>query len=51
MAHFFEFDRQIHSPYLCKRCGAPLIKRTGKRGPFYGCTTFPACKHTEALPS
>lgn len=37
--------------YDCKRCGAPLTLRTGKRGLFYGCTSFPACKHTEALQS
>ncbi|MEK4565050.1 restriction endonuclease [Alkalihalobacillus sp. FSL R5-0424] len=37
--------------YECKRCGAPLTLRTGKRGSFYGCTSFPTCRHTEALQS
>lgn len=42
-------DNQIS--YDCKRCRSPLTLRTGKRGSFYGCTSFPACKHTEALQS
>ena len=31
----------------CPRCGALLIKRTGKFGPFLGCTGFPGCRYTE----
>lgn len=28
---------------VCPRCGEPLVDRTGKYGPFKGCSTFPAC--------
>lgn len=30
----------------CPICGAPLIKRNGKYGSFYGCTAYPKCKFT-----
>jgi DNA topoisomerase-1 len=28
----------------CPKCGQPLFLRTGKRGPWLGCSTFPKCK-------
>ncbi|WP_309119860.1 restriction endonuclease [Paenibacillus sp.] len=32
------------------RCGAPMVKRKGKDGTlFWGCSTFPACRHTKTL--
>ena len=36
----------------CPRCGAELVRRTAKRGKhagssFYGCSSFPKCRHTE----
>lgn len=31
---------------LCPRCGAPLRLKEGKRGAFWGCSGFPACRHT-----
>jgi DNA helicase IV len=36
---------KIHTCPTCRR-GA-LVQRTGRYGPFYGCSTFPACKHTQ----
>lgn len=30
----------------CPQCKAPMQRRNGKLGPFWGCTTFPACKAT-----
>lgn len=30
----------------CPICGAPIIKRNGKYGSFYGCTNYPQCKFT-----
>jgi len=35
--------------YECPECGAPMILREGKRGPFWGCTMFPVtqCTYTE----
>ncbi len=28
----------------CNKCDSPLFLRTGKRGPWLGCSTFPKCK-------
>jgi superfamily I DNA and/or RNA helicase/very-short-patch-repair endonuclease len=30
----------------CPRCGAKMVRRTGKNGTFYGCTRYPYCKGT-----
>jgi DNA topoisomerase-1 len=30
----------------CPRCGSPMVKRSGPRGEFWGCSTFPKCKGT-----
>lgn len=38
--------RPALSEYLCKACGKPLIKRTGAKGEFYGCSGYPGCKQT-----
>ena len=29
----------------CELCGKPMIIRNGRRGPFLGCTGYPACKN------
>lgn len=31
----------------CSRCGSPLVLRKGKRGNFYGCSSFPKCRFTK----
>lgn len=31
----------------CPRCGGILIKRKGKYGMFWGCSSFPECRYTE----
>ncbi len=33
----------------CPDCGGLLVKRSGKYGPFFGCSAYPACKHTEKI--
>lgn len=30
----------------CPTCGSPLRKRNGRRGPFMGCSQYPACRYT-----
>ncbi|HEY6377884.1 MAG TPA: type I DNA topoisomerase, partial [Candidatus Dormibacteraeota bacterium] len=32
----------------CPDCGKPLLVRTGRRGPFIGCSGYPTCRHTES---
>jgi len=35
---------------ICPECRkGTMVKRNGKFGPFLGCSTFPACKHTRNL--
>lgn len=34
-------------PRTCAKCGKPMRLRPGANGPFYGCTAYPDCKHTE----
>jgi DNA topoisomerase-1 len=32
--------------FKCKACGKPLVRRQSTRGPFFGCSGYPGCKHT-----
>lgn len=36
---------------LCELCNAPMMVRHSRRGPFYGCTNYPACKGTMPMPN
>lgn len=38
--------KPVLSEHICKACGKPLIKRTGAKGEFYGCSGYPGCKKT-----
>ena len=31
----------------CEKCGAPMLLRASKRGPFLSCSTFPKCRGTK----
>jgi len=33
----------------CKKCGKAMTVKNGRYGPFYGCTSYPACTHTEDI--
>ncbi len=33
----------------CTKCAAPMLKRIGKNGLFFGCSKYPDCDHTEEL--
>lgn len=30
---------------ICDKCGSPMVRRKGKHGDFFGCSTYPTCKH------
>ena len=36
--------------YDCDKCGAKMMKRWGRNGYFLGCSTYPKCKGTRAIP-
>ncbi len=42
--------KAIETDRDCPDCGAKLLIRTGRRGPFLGCSKYPKCKHAEDLP-
>lgn len=33
----------------CPMCGGLFVIRTGAHGPFWGCSNYPTCKHTENI--
>ena len=33
----------------CPRCGSPLVRRKGRYGDFWGCSSFPRCRFTENI--
>jgi ssDNA-binding Zn-finger/Zn-ribbon topoisomerase 1 len=35
----------------CDECGKPMIVRSGRRGPFLGCSGYPKCKNTGEAPA
>jgi len=35
-----------HAKLTCPECGKPMILRTSRFGPFYGCTGWPDCECT-----
>lgn len=41
----------IVTEHKCPDCGKHLVIRSGRYGQFLACSGFPACKHTEALPT
>ncbi len=34
---------------ICPKCGNLMVKRNGKYGLFWGCSSYPDCKHTERI--
>ncbi|NTU53830.1 MAG: type I DNA topoisomerase [Chlorobiaceae bacterium] len=34
----------VKTDLACPKCGAPMNLRSGKRGPWLGCSTFPKCR-------
>jgi DNA topoisomerase-3 len=34
-------------PYPCPQCQKPLRRVNGPKGPFWGCTGYPECRHTQ----
>ncbi len=35
----------------CPQCGAELVIRSGKHGPFLGCSRYPECDYVRPLKS
>lgn len=43
--------KNITTDIDCEDCGKPMIIRSGKRGPFLGCSGYPKCKNTGEVPA
>jgi len=40
-------DTHHHIVKICKKCGSSMKERNGPYGDFFGCESFPVCRHTE----
>ncbi|MDR2436671.1 MAG: type I DNA topoisomerase [Endomicrobium sp.] len=39
-----------HTGIKCEKCGAEMLRRIGKRGPFLTCSAFPKCRNLQWIP-
>jgi len=42
--------KPIPTEIPCEQCGAHMVIRTGRTGPFLGCSTYPKCRNSQPLP-
>lgn len=35
--------------FTCPKCGSKLVLRSGPKGQFYGCSSFPKCRHIKSI--
>ncbi len=41
--------KEIETDIVCKKCGKPMVNKTGRFGRFLACSGYPECKHTEPI--
>lgn len=46
---YVEYKNELAEQEVCPRCYGKLVKRTGKKGEFYGCSNFPKCRYTKQI--
>ncbi len=47
-----EKEKELEEKYkdvTCPKCGAPMIIKTGRFGPFLACTSYPKCKSIKSI--
>ena len=44
-----DFNETETARNYCPRCGCELVRRTGKNGPFWGCSAYPDCTFTKKI--
>lgn len=42
-------ENSVQPEVCCPSCGAPMVRRKGKFGEFYGCSDFPRCRGTRRI--
>jgi DNA topoisomerase-1 len=40
---------QVATGEVCEECGAPMVRKFGRNGPFLACSKYPDCKSTQPL--
>ncbi|WP_176521379.1 restriction endonuclease, partial [Priestia megaterium] len=43
------FENITPEPRKCPKCGQDLVVRDGNGTRFFGCSSFPSCRHTEKI--
>lgn len=43
-------EQQAQSPEKCDKCGADMVIRVGRYGPFLACSNYPKCKNAKPIP-
>jgi DNA topoisomerase I len=46
-----DLKKGIEIGEACDKCGAPMLKRVGKFGPFIACSAYPECTNTREIES
>ncbi len=46
-----ERPKPIPTDIPCDECGQPMVIRTGRTGPFLGCSKYPKCRSSKPLPN
>lgn len=41
--------QEKHKDEVCEKCGGPMVIKTGRFGPFLGCSNYPTCKSIKNL--
>ncbi len=44
-----QLDRSRITEKLCDKCGAPMLIKSGKYGPYYACSNHPNCQNIKAV--
>ncbi len=49
LGKILEQKQKTQPQILCPKCGAEMVRRSGKFGEFYGCSDFPRCRGTRKI--
>lgn len=41
----------VETDLVCEKCGKPMVIKWGRRGRFYSCSGFPACRNAKSITS
>jgi len=44
-----DLKKGIVTGEACEKCGAPMLKRVGRFGPFFACSAYPECTNTREV--